>query len=487
MDNDKINVLREADFGNQVAEQESEKLSKYFVETNYWRKLYNGDVDVVYGTKGSGKSALYSLLVAKRDNLFDDRVLISPAEQIQGSPVFKDIIDDAPTSEKEFSGLWKLYFLKLISNTFKEYGFGGEDSNSIHSFLVSEKLGESSANLKKILNSVAGYVKNIFRLESIEGGAFGAKGKIVFREPSVKESDNGYVSIDELMERANSVLESNDFNIWITIDRLDVAFSDNIEIEKTALRALFRVYLDMIGYNRIGIKIFLRTDIWERISSDGFREASHITKTVKIAWDNNSLMNLIVRRMVYNNAINNHYNVNKQVLDSIESQKKLFYRIFPEKVDAGEKSPSTFDWMISRIQDGKKEAAPREIIHLMIELLNSQLKRHEVGEASQSNECLFDRTSFKQALPIVSQVRIDQTIYAEFNLLKPFIEKMKGEKTKHNIESLSKIWENCDVEKISGDLVDIGFFERRGTRSDPEFWVPFLYRDGLGLIQGSAF
>jgi hypothetical protein len=35
-------------------------------------------------------------------------------------------------------------------------------------------------------------------------------------------------------------------------------------------------------------------------------------------------------------------------------------------------------------------------------------------------------------------------------------------------------------------LVDIGFFEQRGERNEPVFWVPLLYRDALDLVQGAA-
>ena len=38
----------------------------------------------------------------------------------------------------------------------------------------------------------------------------------------------------------------------------------------------------------------------------------------------------------------------------------------------------------------------------------------------------------------------------------------------------------------ANDLADVGFFERRGTRDAPSFWVPFLYRDALNMVQGSA-
>jgi hypothetical protein len=39
---------------------------------------------------------------------------------------------------------------------------------------------------------------------------------------------------------------------------------------------------------------------------------------------------------------------------------------------------------------------------------------------------------------------------------------------------------------VASDLAEVGFFERRGTtREDPNYWVPFLYRDALNMIQGT--
>src|SRR5207244_2703977 len=56
----KREVLQATSFGKQVSEQEVEELSSYFVETEQWRRVFAGEVDVVYGAKGSGKSAIYS-------------------------------------------------------------------------------------------------------------------------------------------------------------------------------------------------------------------------------------------------------------------------------------------------------------------------------------------------------------------------------------------------------------------------------------------
>jgi hypothetical protein len=41
-------------------------------------------------------------------------------------------------------------------------------------------------------------------------------------------------------------------------------------------------------------------------------------------------------------------------------------------------------------------------------------------------------------------------------------------------------------EKDANELVEVGFFKKEGSANDPQFWVPFLYRDGLDLVQGTG-
>ena len=109
---DKRSVLLNMTFGGRVAEEEGDELKSYFVETEQWRRKIAGDVDVVYGPKGSGKSAIYSLLQSEFDTLrVKRRIVVIAAENPRGTPAFRDLVDDPPASEDEFRGLWKLYFL----------------------------------------------------------------------------------------------------------------------------------------------------------------------------------------------------------------------------------------------------------------------------------------------------------------------------------------------------------------------------------------
>jgi hypothetical protein len=62
---DTKSILQEITFGRRVAEEEFDTLTSYFVETEHWRRVYSRETDIVRGPKGSGKSAIYFLLLSK--------------------------------------------------------------------------------------------------------------------------------------------------------------------------------------------------------------------------------------------------------------------------------------------------------------------------------------------------------------------------------------------------------------------------------------
>ncbi|MBN9592886.1 MAG: hypothetical protein J0I02_11725, partial [Alphaproteobacteria bacterium] len=282
----KKEILAKTKFGEIIAEDERENLRAYFVETEFWRRVYGDAVDIIYGEKGAGKSAIYVLIDSLEDELFDKKVLLVSAESVRGSAVFRTLITDPPASEREFVYLWKLYIAALIGRTLREYDLS--NSSSIPAIEALEEAGllpKKDSTLASILRSVMEYARRL-RPSGIEGGVnldpisglpIGMTGKILFDEPRQKDREQGGISTDEVIARLNANLDAVEYDIWILMDRLDVAFEENEELEENALRALFRVYLDIAANRRIGLKIFLRSDIWNRITKKVFREATHLT------------------------------------------------------------------------------------------------------------------------------------------------------------------------------------------------------------------
>lgn len=492
----KLEALKKATFGERVAEEEAQDLERYFVQTPQWEKLCSGEIDIVYGLKGSGKSALYSLLSKQAKKLKQQGIVFVSGENPQGQTAFRNIALDPPTSQNEFRVMWKMFILALVSDVLVEEQVSAPAAETVIGAIQELGLRQPRSNLTLLVRTVRTLAARWLRPSAAETGIrlddFGRLSGFTLKimpgtDPSL--SSNG-VTLDDLLGLCDTALRSVGLDVWIALDRLDVAFEDSSALEANALRALFRVYLDLKSYASVKLKIFLRTDIWERITDEGFPEASHITKSVYINWDRSSLLNLLARRAVQNEAIRSYYGVDpEEVLASQETQQLFFYRLFPDQVEPGDNKPKSFDWMLGRTRDGSQKNAPRELIHLANAAVEKEAQRIQIGGESSQDGTLISRFALKDGLPDVSRVRLESVLYSEYPELKSALQSLRRQKTFQNTKTLAEIWKlpNKDATQLAERLVKVGFFEQRGTRERPEYWVPFLYRPALELVQGKAF
>ena len=434
----RLDLLKQVTFGAQVAEDEVNALESYFVETNEWARMVRGEIDIVRGEKGAGKSAIYSLLLRKSGEFFDNNTILVAAENPRGTTVFKDLSADPPTTEVEFIALWKLYTLAIVAQQLREYDVRGNEIEQVYRALEEARLLEREFTLTGVLRGVHDYARRIVRAEALEGGIeidpatqmpSGITGKIVLREPSYTQKRVGIFSVSGLFEIVNRVLRSKFLNVWVLFDRLDVAFADDHKLEGNALRALIRAYSDLKSFDHISLKIFLREDIWKGLVGGGFRELSHIVRYVVLDWTPQSLLNLLIRRILSNSVLVGEFSINaKAVLEDYERQERLFYQFFPEQVEQGPQKAKTFNWLITRCRDGTNKTAPRELIHLANSILEQEIKRLERGGTPTTELQLFDRSVFKAALPIVSNTRLHAYLYAEYPNEKAFVTSWKVKK-----------------------------------------------------------
>lgn len=492
-----VDVLQNLSVGSRVAEDEVDTLASYFVETDQFRRLVNGDIDIVFGSKGAGKSAIYSALLTRSDSMFDAGVTLVPGEIPRGTPAFRSVVASPPTSEEEFVAIWKFYILSLVGGLLDEYDVKDSSAQTVRRSLADAGLAKGPGGLGGLVQRVRQYVTNAMRHGALEtemkldpttGAPVGLVGRITLGEPTPDDRSRGFISADDLLHMADESLRQSGYSVWVLFDRLDVAFAENAELEANALRSLFRVYLDLLAFDAIRLKIFLRSDIWNAITDGGFREASHITRTVSISWNEATLLNLVVQRLLANPLLIEYSRIDReQVRSDALRQREWFDSLVPDQIDSG-RNPKTFEWIVGRVKDGLGVTAPREVIHLMDQARQAQLANLERGEAVPDGATIFTRIAFREALPEVSRVRLEQTIYAEYPNLKPYIEMLTSQKTNQSIETLTDIWQasRVDADAIASGLVDIGFFELRGSRSDPDYWVPFIYRSALEMVQGTA-
>ena len=156
IDMERLKLLKGITFGERVAEDETNALGQYFVETDQWERIFDGKIDVVRGDKGSGKSAIFSLLDSKANQLFDRRVLLTTAENPRGDTVFSDLVSEPPTSENEFIFLWKLYYVSLVAAKLKEFDIANDKAKELFKALERAGILERHA-LRIVLGRPTGF------------------------------------------------------------------------------------------------------------------------------------------------------------------------------------------------------------------------------------------------------------------------------------------------------------------------------------------
>jgi energy-coupling factor transporter ATP-binding protein EcfA2 len=493
----KIDVLKATKFGSPVAEDERESLKEYFLQTELWGGVLSGEVDLILGPKGSGKSALFLLLQDHTKQLKDRNIAVTSAENLRGDVAFKNLAVEPPPSEREIELIWRLYFLSLTAQNIHDTGTASKPAKEIIKSLKSASLvKDEKISLGQLLGNVRRAASAILRPKSVSG-TFSIDpntGMPIFGS-SIEFKDSVEIeNTDQIEERVNSIfgilndaLDVDGRKIWILLDRLDVAFEENQDLEKNALRALIRAYLNIKAFSNISLKIFLRSDIYSRITQEGFREATHVTKERSISWNRDSIQNIIIRRAISNPEICDMYSVKKMDVErDAKMQERLFYRIFPEKVEGGPKTSKTLDWILKRLSDGNAVFCPRDVIILLNKLSELQARKIELGSKEPDAELLFDRSVFKEAYRAVSEQKRDKVLFAEYPSERKRIEAIRGTKCEFSIGGLAHIWKIGEEEaRIFGDgLVEIGFFEKRGDSHSESYVAAFVYRAGLDLKQG---
>jgi hypothetical protein len=300
-------------------------------------------------------------------------------------------------------------------------------------------------------------------------------------EPETTEVAPTYVPHDEAFECLNRALDGVDLSLWLVMDRLDEAFAGTPAAEIPALRALLRTYLDLLPYQHVRVKLFLRKDLFRRVIEGGFVNLTHVNaKRVDIIWDDAELWHMLYLRLRESQEFLSAIGIDRDDADAI------FAKVFPPKVDPGTRKPTTYRWIMGRIRDGNDAKPPRNLIDLVQKSLDWAIRREERERSEYTDQLLLPAEALKAGLSALSKQRVEDTLLAEIGDEAYLIERFRSGKAEHNLQSLSDYLglEGDELNEAVRFLRDVGFLESVGTSI---FKVPMLYRDGLGITQGRAF
>ncbi|MEC3906727.1 hypothetical protein VOI54_06835 [Tamlana sp. 2201CG12-4] len=452
-DRRKRTELQNVNFGEAIAEHESNNIYDYYVDTNHTQQLVKNEYNIVVGRKGSGKTAtLYYLSEDLSQDVRNNVVLIKPVNfEVDG------LISLMEESNSEFEKgflietIWKfliyteiakylyyktkkkaLYALREVENEFLEYV---DSVKGVYLTDFSTRLEEQIKVLKE---------NNIKDIGAGNNKEFRLKVSELLHEGSIYK-----------MKEFFSELIPKNHKLIVLIDNLDKSWRNDSKIN-----ILSKYILGLLGVSgRIfkelsyvkskdkkidfHLTIFLRSDIFKQVISFA-REPDKI-EVSRLKWeDPEILFRIIEDRFV-------------ALSQGEYSTKELWDRFFEPKVEG----VLTKDFIIKNIFP-----RPRDIIYFFKTCKDTAISRgHEIIMERDVIDSLKDYSSW-----VFKSVLVENGI--TYKQMEEFMyELMAGNRIVSKIEISSKMSAagiynegDSDVEKFIDHLVSLTIFGRETAK-----------------------
>lgn len=503
-------LIESLTIGSSVAEKD-EFLESAKIETPVLDDLLADKVDLVLGTKGSGKTSLFRLLSDANEVLLaKGNIHIITGVEPQGDPVFNQFHKQFEKfSTLDFENFWKIYFVNLIYNEFiinpQFDAVISKCTAEVNAFILeSSKLGmpqfKKKTNIKdlvfKTLDAIKPKrIKASINYDSKNPTLFGPTAEIEFKDNSANDSIESEtpIYINKIGEIIDKILSKTEIKIWILLDRLDVVFEHGSELEFIGLRGLLKAYESFqvkAGKTSpsLRIKIFLRDDIFEFLTSpEEYKKIStykggklpaltHITARATrtpLNWTKDQIQQLILKRIFLSPVLKAYFRVSASDLDKQSERNKIWDQVFGEKIEPGQKKPDSLSWVYVRLSDARGIVTPRSAIDFLIGVTEEQKKLFSLNKVQQNK--LFDnQNAIKHGIVTASNEKYTQETKNEYPKIIPVIESLRNKPAQFTKAELTK-YLGKDAPNLIPELMRIGVLSKTGNN----YKVAFIFRSAL--------
>ncbi|MCR9217709.1 MAG: hypothetical protein NXI14_10985, partial [bacterium] len=303
--------LESVSLGASAAENELQDLKHYFLETHEYQRCLRGEVQVVHGRKGSGKTAVFAQV---RDKIRRDRKNVVLDLQPEGYQLLKlkdVVLTQLPGGTREHSivAFWEYLLYLEIANKILQ--------KDKHTYRNDHEIYDQYRDLEKEYSgphyiSAGDFAERLSRLIVAIQERFESINKKELAEATSK----GFLDSDQLTQ----FLYSHDFSIlrdkvmdylelkqslWILFDNLDKGWpaqgltSDDAMMIRCLIEAINRMSLRLkkSGIRGGGI-VFIRSDVFDLVINNTSDRGK--LPAASIDWvDKEQLRELLRKRLIY--------------------------------------------------------------------------------------------------------------------------------------------------------------------------------------------
>ena len=440
--------LEKLHFGEGSAESEV-NLKDYFIYTADYRQILTGRFNLITGGKGSGKSAIFSILSTTE---FADKLII-PLCSVRGQVEYEAMFRNKQLNEltiDDFRQIWKKYIAVMMAG-----------------FVIKN----SADRTPNEINTLKEFVKPYYETKETENFEV----DYVLKEELIPE---------KIFELIDDILNKWNIELWALLDRLDETILTNEQnVQQNAIDSLFPIMKDLAKYPKIKLIMFLREDLRKQVK---YQNIDHFNSTTRqLKWDRDNILILISKRIVQCCT-----EPNEIIEVTTENAKDIFLQVFENKVPES-KSADISKWMYEHLMDGVGVATPRDFITLAnYSKAEQESKNYSCTKGGViSGRAIINAHQRCAHLKYSDLIRINQSkIPMLENWLSlfsnPIVKENYGRFQAKDLPNILKGKTEPEIQEIVTKLINIGFLKPDdiiNPLSSYKFEVPPVYRLSLGI------
>lgn len=350
--------LQRIDLGKDEAEQD-QRLHDYFLKTQHYKNALEGKKTIVVGRKGSGKSAIFTLM---RTELEDAGVVVIPITPDQYSwSALKDYKEQGILPEQAHTNAWQLTLLSSVVWNFSEKKLISRKSQLTKHY---QYLRDSYVPTQNwFLNIVEKVKRGFHHIKNIKLGPSGV-------DIGLGETGSIATPLRVIEDIKEALLKEwpQGKQVRILLDRLDDSWDASKEAQYILIGLLKSANLINANFGgKLVVTVFLRSDIYDNLffsDQDKLRQNEE-----SLSWSNDDLKAVVCERVRVSLELQN------------SDKNEIWQNLFSKKLYRSQASAEKY--IIDRTFK-----RPRDIISFVRFALEMAIKNgHGVIEPEDTRQC----------------------------------------------------------------------------------------------------
>jgi NACHT domain len=456
--------LADLKFGAEEAEKD-DLLTKSFVRRRHLELILQQGKSLVVGDRGSGKSAIFRLLGSD-----DSDVATEPSVRIYpiasaGDLLHRVVDKEAWLDADALRAAWLVTIASVVASAVPPS--------------APKELLRTANDLRAALGLPTQPVSLVQRMLRLAARPLGgttlkfAVGPVNLEAKLPNRRTGGLtksIDVEAFLDSVDALLGEKGTRVIVMFDRIDETFKYDRPKQEALVQALLQAESRLSMCERMGLLIFLRTDLFELY--DLQEKNKLVSRTLTLEWSEEEWLKVFIRRVFANDPLERFAKILRVADDGMDIQAALRV-LFPSEIEGH----LVDRWLIDSLRNGNGDVSPRAAVLLLYLIREHSAKPDEIVNKLP----IFSVEGVTTAMTKLSELSFSEVVN-DFKVAQSFVLNCRAAKISRfvldDVETLFDEAEGKRSEQVRL-LERLGFLERTvevgadGARST--FRIPKLY------------